>query len=86
MRLDIVHYGVGDVNEGDIELAKTFNAIIYAFSVKSPRTALPKNVRINEVNIIYRLVDNLKEELSSKIPPLDVEEIVGKKMFDLTLI
>lgn len=86
VRLDIVHYGVGDVNEGDIELAKTFNAIIYAFSVKSPRTALPKNVKINEVNIIYRLVDNLKEEISSKIPPLDVEEIVGKKMFDLTLI
>lgn len=77
VRLDIVHYGVGDVNEGDIHLAKTFNAIIYAFSVKSPRTPLPKNVKINEVNIIYRLVDNLKEEINAKIPPLDVEESIG---------
>lgn len=80
VRLDIVHYGVGDVNEGDIELAKTFNAIIYAFSVKSPKTPLPKNVKINEVNIIYRLVDNLKQEINAKIPPLDVEEVVGKKL------
>lgn len=78
VRLDIVHYGVGDVTEGDIELAKTFNAIIYAFSVKSPKVALPKNVKINEVDVIYRLVDNLKEEINKKIPPLDVEEKIGK--------
>ena len=80
VRLDIIHYGVGDVSDGDIELAKTFNAVIYAFSVKTPKTPLPKNVKINEVNIIYRLVENLKEEINVKIPPIDVEEVVGKKM------
>lgn len=79
VQLDIVHYGVGDVTENDIELAKTFNAIIYAFSVKSPKVSLPKNIKINEVNIIYRLVDNLKEELSAKIPPLEVPETIGKQ-------
>lgn len=79
VRLDIVHYGVGDVSTGDIELAKTFNAIIYAFSVKSPKVALPKNVKIKPVNIIYRLVDSLKEEINKKIPMLDVEEKIGKK-------
>lgn len=79
VRLDIVHYGVGDVSEGDIELAKTFNAIIYAFSVKSPKVQLPRNVKINQVDIIYRLVDNLKEEINNQIPPLDVEEKIGKR-------
>lgn len=78
VRLDIVHYGIGDVSEGDIELARTFNAIIYAFSVKSPKGPLPKNVKVHEVNIIYRLVDNLKEEINKKIPPLDVEEVIGE--------
>lgn len=78
VRLDIVHYGIGDVTHNDIELAKTFNAVIYAFSVQSPKTVLPKNVKINEVNIIYRLVENLKEEINAKIPMIDVEEIVGK--------
>lgn len=81
VRLDIIHYGVGDVNEGDLELAKTFNANIYAFSVKTPKTPLPKNVKIQEVNIIYRLVDSLKAEINSKIPPLDIEENVGKREF-----
>lgn len=80
VRLDIVHYGVGDVTEGDIELAKMFNAIIYAFSVKAPKVALPKNVKINEVNIIYRLVDDLKAEINAKIPPKDVEEHIGKEL------
>ena len=79
VRLDIVHYGVGDVNEGDLELAKTFNAIIYAFSVKSPKAGVPKNVKIEEVNIIYRLVDHLKEQISLKIPPLDYEENLGEQ-------
>jgi translation initiation factor IF-2 len=83
VRLDIIHYGVGDVSEGDIELAKTFNAIIYAFSVKPPKGPLPKNIKINEVNIIYRLVENLKEEINAKIPPVNVEEFVGELKFDV---
>jgi translation initiation factor IF-2 len=81
VRLDIIHYGVGDVSEGDIELAKTFNAIIYAFSVKPPKGPLPKNIKINEVNIIYRLVENLKEEINARIPPVNVEEFVGELEF-----
>lgn len=76
-RLDVVHYGVGDINEGDLELAKTFNAIIYAFSVNSPKS-YPKNIKLKEVNIIYRLVDDLKLEINKKLPPTDVEEFVGE--------
>lgn len=78
-RLDIVHYGVGDVCESDLELAKTFDAIIYAFSVQVPKAPLPKGIKLKEVNIIYRLVDNLKEEINSKLPSLEVEENIGKK-------
>ncbi|XP_063706680.1 translation initiation factor IF-2, mitochondrial isoform X2 [Culicoides brevitarsis] len=76
-KLDIVHYGVGDVSEGDIELAKLFNAIIYAFSVKLPKSTT-KSVAIKEVNIIYRLVDDLKQAINEKLPPLPEEKIVGE--------
>lgn len=76
-RLDVVHYGVGNVSDGDIELAKSFNAIIYAFSVDSPPKA-PKDVSIRSYDIIYRLIDDLKEELSSKLPPKEVEEVLGE--------
>lgn len=78
VRLDIVHYGVGDVTDGDLELAKLFNAVIYAFSVNATNKSLPKNVKIHQVDIIYRLIEHLKNEINEKLPMLDVEEVVGK--------
>lgn len=77
VRLDIVHYGVGDVTANDLEMAKLFNGVIYAFSVNAPVESVPKNVKIHKIDIIYRLVEHLKDEINAKIPPLDVEEIVG---------
>uniref|UniRef100_A0A1A9X2L9 Tr-type G domain-containing protein n=1 Tax=Glossina brevipalpis TaxID=37001 RepID=A0A1A9X2L9_9MUSC len=76
-RLDVVHYGVGNITETDVELAKAFDAIIYAFSVEPPNKA-PPSVSIRSCNIIYRLIDDLKEEISAKLPPIEVEEIVGE--------
>lgn len=76
-RLNIVHYGVGDITEGDLELARTFKAIIYAFSVNAPAKP-PKHVTIREFNIIYRLIDDLKEEISKKLPSVEVEDVVGE--------
>lgn len=79
-RLDIVHYGVGNVTEGDLELAKAFNAIIYAFSVELPQQAqkAAKEVTVKNYNVIYRLIDDLKEQLSSKLPTVEVEEQLGE--------
>ncbi|KAH8284145.1 hypothetical protein KR054_011235 [Drosophila jambulina] len=77
-RLDIVHYGVGNVTEGDLELAKAFDAIIYAFAVEVPQPKAAKDVNVRSYNIIYRLIDDLKEQLSSKLPPVEVEEVIGE--------
>ncbi|XP_075151259.1 mitochondrial translation initiation factor 2 [Haematobia irritans] len=76
-RLDVVHYGVGNVTESDVELAKSFNAIIYAFSIDPP-TKVASDVSIRMCNIIYRLIDDLKEEISNKLPPMEVEEVLGE--------
>lgn len=76
-RLDVVHYGVGDVNEGDLELAKIFNAIVYAFSIKPPPN-IPKGVIVRDFNIIYRLIDDLKIEINAKLPQVEVEEVLGE--------
>lgn len=77
-RLDIVHYGVGNVTEGDLELAKAFNAIIYAFAVETPQAKLAKDVKVKSYNVIYRLIDDLKEQLSSQLPAVEVEEHLGE--------
>lgn len=86
-KLDVIHYGVGDVNEGDVELAKAFNAIVYAFSVNTPKK-VPKGVQVRSFDIIYRLVDDLKVEISSRLPELEVEETLGEanvlQIFEIT--
>lgn len=82
-----MHYGVGDIIESDLELASTFNAMIYAFDVKLPKK-VPGGVKIKEFNIIYRLIDDLKEEINRKLPTIDVEEVIGEanvlQLFDIT--
>lgn len=76
-KLDVVHYGVGDVTEGDLELASVFNAIVYAFSTKPP-AIVPKGVVVKEFNIIYRLIDDLKSEINAKLPAVEVEDVLGE--------
>uniref|UniRef100_A0A182RZ88 Translation initiation factor IF-2, mitochondrial n=1 Tax=Anopheles funestus TaxID=62324 RepID=A0A182RZ88_ANOFN len=85
-RLDVIHYAVGDVNESDLELARLFDAIVYAFAVNVPNKP-PSGVTIRPVNIIYRLVDDLKKEINTKLPMVDVSEEVGEanvlQLFDI---
>lgn len=76
-RLSIVHYGVGEITEGDIELSKVFNAIIYAFSIRVPQKQGP-GVVIRNYNIIYRLIENVVDEINARLPEVDVEEESGR--------
>lgn len=76
-RLSIVHYGVGAINDGDIELARTFNAIIYGFSINLP-TKQPSGVTMRSFDIIYRLIEDVTEEINRRMPEIDVEDIIGE--------
>lgn len=76
-RINIVHYGVGEISESDIELARTFKAMICAFSIKLPKKR-PTDIMMREYNVIYRLIDDLKDEINKKLPEIDVEEEVGE--------
>lgn len=81
-KLDIVHYGVGQVTKNDVVLAKTFKAIIYTFNtdiLQDAKEEMKKEeVSIRTHNIIYKLVDDLKDEMSKLLPPLDEEEVLGE--------
>ncbi|XP_053613225.1 translation initiation factor IF-2, mitochondrial [Plodia interpunctella] len=82
VRLELVHYGVGPVTPNDVEIAEAFSAIIYAFNVNCPPPvavdAKKKDILVKKLNIIYKLVDDIKEELSSRIPKRQEEEIIGE--------
>ncbi|XP_072743834.1 mitochondrial translation initiation factor 2 [Anoplolepis gracilipes] len=81
-RLSIVHYGVGPVTETDLQIAEAFNAIIYSFNVGTMKDlkeeADKKNISIRPYNVIYKLIDDVKTEINTKLPPLDTEEVIGE--------
>lgn len=85
VRLDLVHIGVGQVSPSDIEIAETFKAIVYAFNIECPQNladeAKAKNVSIRHHNVIYKLVDDIKEEVTARIPVRQEEELVGESFF-----
>lgn len=81
--LDLIHYGVGPVSEGDVKLGEPFGAIIYAFNVGLVSPAVRQvlassKVKLREHNIIYRLFEDLREEMEKLLPPVDEEEVVGE--------
>lgn len=81
-KLDVVHYGVGQVSKSDVVLAKTFNAILYTFNSgihnEAKEELNSQSVTLKNHNVIYKLVDDLKDEMSKLLPLLDQEEILGE--------
>ncbi|XP_055096564.1 translation initiation factor IF-2, mitochondrial isoform X1 [Symphalangus syndactylus] len=80
--LELVHFGVGDISANDINLAETFDGVIYGFNVNAgnviQQSAAKKGVKIKLHKIIYRLVEDLQEELSSRLPCAVEEHPVGE--------
>ncbi|KAM4750694.1 translation initiation factor IF-2, mitochondrial isoform 2-T3 [Anableps anableps] len=81
-QLDVVHFGIGDVSENDVNMAAMFGGSIYGFNVAASRSiqqlAAKKGVALRLHSVIYKLVDQLKEELSSKLPPRVSQNTVGE--------
>ncbi|KRZ25807.1 Translation initiation factor IF-2, mitochondrial [Trichinella pseudospiralis] len=85
---DLVHFGIGDVTENDLEIADTFKAtvafaaIIFCFNVsigqKEKALADSKGVQLRKHNVIYSLIDDFKKELNSRLPPVSKEVIIGE--------
>lgn len=80
--LSVLHFGTGDISETDVQLAHTFSGSVYGFNVSVSRSvqqmALKKGVPLKLHSVIYKLIDELKEELSQKLPPLTSENILGE--------
>ncbi|XP_074521137.1 translation initiation factor IF-2, mitochondrial [Halichoeres trimaculatus] len=92
-QLDVLNFGVGDISENDVNMAATFSGSIYGFNVAASKPiqqlAAQHGVPLRLHNIIYKLLDELKAELSGKLPSLLSENIVGEAtvlaMFDVTV-
>ena len=72
---------IGMITETDITLAKASDAVVIAFNVKpskeAKKLAEKENIRIESFNIIYELIDYIKNKMSGLLTPEVNEEITG---------
>ena len=77
----IILSDIGMVTETDITLAKASNAVLIAFNVKPSKEAkkLAENegIKISSYNIIYEVLDFIKQKMSGLLMPDVKETIIG---------
>ena len=81
VQVDIVHRGVGAVNESDVLLAQTAGAVILGFRVR-PQTAARQSadregVEIRSYDVIYEAVDEITAALEGMLTPERREAVEG---------
>ncbi|TNN30029.1 Translation initiation factor IF-2, mitochondrial [Liparis tanakae] len=80
--LEVVHFGIGDVSENDVETAAVFAGSVYGFNVAAAppvrQLAARLGVELRLHSVIYKMIDQLKDELSSRLPPATQERLVGE--------
>ena len=79
--VNIVHRGVGAINESDVLLAQTSGAVILGFRVR-PQTAARQaaerdDVEINVYDVIYEAVDEITAALEGMLAPDKKETVEG---------
>ena len=81
VRVEIIHRGVGAINESDVLLAQTSGAVIIGFRVR-PQTAARQqaeksSVDIQVYDVIYEAVDDVTAALEGLLTPERKETVVG---------
>lgn len=82
VEIDIIHSGVGNVNETDVMLASASKAIIIGFNIRPDanvqKIAKSEKVDIRLHKIIYNLIDEIKSALKGYLKPKIEEYICGQ--------
>ncbi len=77
----IILSDIGMVTETDISLAKASNAVLIAFNVKptkeAKKLAEQEKISISSYNIIYEVLDFIKNKMSGLLSPDIEEKVIG---------
>ncbi|KAJ5408485.1 Translation initiation factor IF-2 [Penicillium cosmopolitanum] len=90
---NVIRSGVGPVGEFDIEHAASANGIVISFNMpidnNMMRMAEMEGVQIMDHNIIYKLIDDVKANLSEHLEPTVTQRVTGEaeigQIFEITL-
>ncbi|HZV72814.1 MAG TPA: translation initiation factor IF-2 [Conexibacter sp.] len=76
--VNVIHRGVGGVNESDVMLAAASDAVVLAFNVRpvgdARQVADREGVEIRSYAVIYRAIEELRAAMEGMLEPEEVEE------------
>ncbi len=80
--VNIVHRGVGGINESDVMLASASSGLILAFNVRPVQDARQlaerEGVEIRSYSVIYRAIEELRAAMQGMLEPTEVETPLGQ--------
>jgi translation initiation factor IF-2 len=80
--VNIIHRGVGGINESDVMLASASQGLILAFNVRPVGDARPladrEGVEIRSYSVIYRAIEELRAAMQGMLEPTEVETPLGQ--------
>ena len=81
VRVNIIHSGVGAINESDVTLAGASNAFIIGFNVRPTATAKSQaetdSVDIRLYSVIYKAIDDVTAAMKGMLEPTYEEKVIG---------
>ena len=79
--VNIIHRGVGGINESDVMLAAASDAIILGFNVRpvgdARGAADREGVEIRSYSVIYKALEELRDAMTGMLEPEEVEDALG---------
>jgi translation initiation factor IF-2 len=79
--VNVIHDGVGGINESDVMLASASSAVIIGFNVRpvgdARQVAQREGVEIRSYSVIYKVVEELRQAMEGLLKPEDVESTIG---------
>jgi translation initiation factor IF-2 len=83
IKITVIHTAIGVVTETDIMLASASNALIICFGVKPPaikvqEMAEAEEVQIRYYDVIYKLLEDIKEAMAGLLDPIKNVKIIGQ--------
>ncbi|HEX4625263.1 MAG TPA: translation initiation factor IF-2 [Solirubrobacteraceae bacterium] len=80
--VNVIHRGVGGINESDVMLASASDGIILGFNVRPSADARSaaehEGVEIRTYAVIYRAIEDLKAAMEGMLEPEEVETTLGE--------
>lgn len=93
IKVKVVSSGVGNISEGDVQLAAACQGQVIGFNVKADKRIQAEASRIGvpvkSYSVIYKLLEEVKDQLSDMLPPIITTQVVGEaallQVFDINI-